>query len=56
MSTQCISVDFFYSQERAVAAGAYAEAVEKDFKVVRDRLRQLAGVETGSEAFDKAVC
>lgn len=32
---------------------AYAEAVEKGFKVVRDRLRQLTGFETGSEAFGK---
>jgi uncharacterized protein (TIGR02391 family) len=33
--------------------GAYAEAVEKSFKVVRDRLRKLTGHETGSEAFGK---
>ena len=33
--------------------GDYAEAVEKGFKVVRDRLRSLAGHETGSEAFGK---
>jgi len=31
----------------------YAEAVEKGFKVVRDRLRSLTGHETGSEAFGK---
>jgi len=31
----------------------YAEAVEKGFKVVRDRLRNLTGHETGSEAFGK---
>ena len=31
--------------------GAYAEAVEKGFKVVRDRLRALTTHETGSEAF-----
>jgi uncharacterized protein (TIGR02391 family) len=35
------------------AKNAYAEAVEKGFKVVRDRLRQLTGYETGSEAFGK---
>ena len=34
--------------------GAYAEAVEKSFKVVRDRLRTLTGYETGSEAFGKS--
>jgi uncharacterized protein (TIGR02391 family) len=33
--------------------GAYPEAVEKSFKVVRDRLRKLTGHETGSEAFGK---
>jgi uncharacterized protein (TIGR02391 family) len=31
----------------------YAEAVEKGFKIVRDRLRALTGHETGSEAFGK---
>ena len=33
--------------------GDYGEAVEKGFKVVRDRLRALTGHETGSEAFGK---
>lgn len=33
--------------------GDYGEAVEKGFKVVRDRLRSLTGHETGSEAFGK---
>jgi uncharacterized protein (TIGR02391 family) len=33
--------------------GAYSEAVEKGFKVVRDRLRQLTGHETGSDAFGR---
>jgi len=32
---------------------SYAEAVEKSFKIVRDRLRQLTDYETGSEAFGK---
>ncbi len=31
----------------------YAEAVEKSFKIVRDKLRELTGYETGSEAFGK---
>jgi len=35
------------------AGGDYAEAVEKGFKIVRDRLRTLSGYETGSEAFGK---
>lgn len=34
-------------------AGTFAEAVERSFKVVRDRLRKLSGHETGSEAFGK---
>jgi uncharacterized protein (TIGR02391 family) len=33
--------------------GDYAEAVEKSFKIVRDRLRALTGYETGSDAFGK---
>jgi len=33
--------------------GDYAEAVEKGFKIVRDKLRTLTGYETGSEAFGK---
>lgn len=32
---------------------AYSEAVEKSFKIVRDKLRSLTGHETGSEAFGK---
>jgi uncharacterized protein (TIGR02391 family) len=35
------------------ASGDYAEAVEKSFKLVRDRLRALTTFETGSEAFGK---
>jgi uncharacterized protein (TIGR02391 family) len=31
----------------------YAEAVEKSFKVVRDRLREITGYETGAKAFGK---
>jgi uncharacterized protein (TIGR02391 family) len=33
--------------------GHYAEAVEKSYKVVRDRLRDLTGFETGSDAFGR---
>lgn len=33
--------------------GDYAEAVEKSFKIVRDKLRALTDYETGSEAFGK---
>jgi uncharacterized protein (TIGR02391 family) len=43
-----------YSRCRTLYAGGdYAEAVEKGFKVVRDRLRSLTTYETGSEAFGK---
>jgi len=38
---------------RLYAGGEYAEAVEKGFKIVRDRLRSLTSHETGSEAFGK---
>lgn len=34
-------------------SGEYAAAVEKGFKIVRDRLRALTSHETGSEAFGK---
>lgn len=34
-------------------SGDYAEAVEKSFKVVRDRLRALTSYETGSDAFGR---
>lgn len=35
------------------SAGAHAEAVEKSFKIVKDKLRILTGYESGSEAFGK---
>lgn len=31
--------------------GSYAEAVEKSFKIVKDKLRNLTGFERGSDAF-----
>lgn len=34
-------------------AGEYPEAVEKSFKLVRDKLRALTSYETGSDAFGK---
>jgi len=34
-------------------SGAYAEAVEKSFKVVKDEMRKLTGYESGSDAFGK---
>ena len=38
---------------RLFTEGHYAEAVEKSFKVVKDRLRELTGFESGSDAFGK---
>lgn len=34
-------------------SGAHAEAVEKSFKIVKDKLRVLTGFESGSDAFGK---
>jgi uncharacterized protein (TIGR02391 family) len=34
-------------------SGAHAEAVEKSFKIVKDRLRRLTRYESGSDAFGK---
>lgn len=34
-------------------ANAHAEAVEKSFKIVKDKLRSLTGYESGSDAFGK---
>ncbi len=45
--------DIFSKCQRLFESGEYAEAVEKSFKVVRDRLRSLTSFETGSEAFGK---
>ena len=42
--TKCISL---------YESGAYAEAVEKSFKTVKDRLRNLTGYERAFEAFGK---
>lgn len=39
--------------ESLVAGGYFGEAVEKSFKLVRDKLRVLTGYETSSEAFGK---
>ncbi len=45
--------DIYSKCKHLFETGAYAEAVEKSFKVVRDRLRLLTTHETGSEAFGK---
>ena len=48
-----IHPEIFTKCNSLYAKGVYPEAVEKSFKVVRDRLRSLTGHETGSEAFGK---
>jgi uncharacterized protein (TIGR02391 family) len=45
--------DIYSKCRRLYGSGDYAEAVEKGFKIVRDRLRAITGYETGSEAFGK---
>lgn len=48
-----LHIDIYKKCHDLFEKGAYAEAVEKSFKVVRDRLRTLTSHETGSEAFGK---
>lgn len=45
--------DIFTKCQSLFQKTEYPEAIEKSFKVVRDRLRDLTGHETGSEAFGK---
>lgn len=45
--------DIYAKCQSLFAKEEYPEAVEKGFKVVRDRLRNLTSYETGSEAFGK---
>lgn len=45
--------NIYESCKELIRAKQYAEAAEKSFKIVRDRLRELTGYETGSEAFGK---
>ncbi len=45
--------DIFSKCQSLFQKAEYPEAVEKGFKVVRDKLRDLTGYETGSEAFGK---
>lgn len=45
--------EIFEKCQQLFESGTYAEAVEKGFKVVRDRLRELTGFERGSDAFGK---
>ncbi len=45
--------DIFSKCQSLFETGEYAEAVEKSFKVVRDKLRTLTGYEKGSDAFGR---
>ena len=45
--------EIFAKCDKLYESCSYPEAVEKGFKVVRDKLRALTGHETGSEAFGK---
>jgi uncharacterized protein (TIGR02391 family) len=45
--------DIYSKCRKLYEDGAYAEAVEKSFKLVRDRLRALTTYETGSNAFGR---
>ena len=49
-----LHTDIYNKCHKLYEKGAYTEAAEKSFKVVRDRLRKLTGHETGSEAFGKS--
>jgi uncharacterized protein (TIGR02391 family) len=57
-SSDAIATETLHPEIRAKCrslyeGGDYPEAVEKSFKLVRDRLRALTTYETGSEAFGK---
>ncbi len=52
-SLENLHPEIYEKCEELYAQEHFAEAVEKGFKVVRDRLRKLTGYETGSEAFGK---
>ena len=52
-SIRDLHIDIYNKCHKLYESKAYAEAVEKSFKIVRDRLRKLTGYETGSEAFGK---
>jgi uncharacterized protein (TIGR02391 family) len=43
----------YHGCRRLFASEHYPQAVEKSFKIVRERLRALSGHETGADAFGK---
>jgi len=53
ISMESLQSDIYARCRNLYEGGDYAEAVEKSFKLVRDRLRALTGYETGSESFGK---
>jgi uncharacterized protein (TIGR02391 family) len=48
-----LHADVLSKCQKLFESGHYPEAVEKSFRLVRDRLRALTGFEKGSEAFGK---
>jgi uncharacterized protein (TIGR02391 family) len=53
ISIESLHPEIYAKCRNLYKGGDYAEAVEKSFKLVRDKLRVLTGYETGSEAFGK---
>jgi uncharacterized protein (TIGR02391 family) len=55
VAMESLHADVYMKCRSLYEGGEYAEAVEKSFKIVRDRLRVLTNYETGSEAFGKGL-
>jgi uncharacterized protein (TIGR02391 family) len=53
ISIESLHPEIYAKCRNLYKGGDYAEAVEKSFKLVRDKLRVLTGYETGSEAFGR---
>ncbi|MEA2376518.1 MAG: hypothetical protein QOD13_425 [Thermoleophilaceae bacterium] len=53
IAIESLHPDIYAKCRSLFEAGEYAEAVEKGFKIVRDRLRALTDYETGSDAFGR---
>jgi uncharacterized protein (TIGR02391 family) len=53
IAIESLHTEIYTKCRKLYEGGDYAEAVEKSFKLVRDKLRALTGYETGSEAFGK---
>jgi uncharacterized protein (TIGR02391 family) len=53
IAIESLHLEIYAKCRNLYEGGDYAEAVEKSFKLVRDKLRALTGYETGSDAFGK---